>query len=97
MSIVELVKEIAAGVLDNSDQPAIQIGVMTGPAEVTLESQSGARACVAVKHPLEYMPKAGDKVAGIWGENHRHPQSAPAWNGAGTQDGDPQSRGDTAG
>ncbi len=33
MSIVELVKEIAAGVLDNSDQPAIQIGVMTGPVE----------------------------------------------------------------
>ena len=63
MSIVELVKEIAAGVLDNSDQPAIQIGVMTGPVEVKLEGQSGARACVAVKHPLEYMPKVGDKVA----------------------------------
>ena len=63
MSIVELVKEIAAGVLDNSDQPAIQIGVMTGPVEVKLEGQSGARACVAGKHPLEYMPKVGDKVA----------------------------------
>lgn len=41
MSIVELVKEIAAGVLDNSDQPAIN-GDETGPAEVKLESQSGA-------------------------------------------------------
>ena len=63
MSIVELVKEIAAGVLDNSDQPALQIGTMASPTEVKLEGQSGARPCMAVKHPLEYLPQAGDKVA----------------------------------
>lgn len=46
MSIVELVKEIAAGVLDNSDQPAIQIGVMTGPRRSkTGEPKRGPGLC----------------------------------------------------
>lgn len=63
MSIMELVKEIAAGVLNNSDQPALQIGVMSASAQVKLEGQSGARPCLVVKHPLEYLPQAGDKVA----------------------------------
>ena len=67
MTIIDLIKQVAQGVVDNAGQTRLGFGALASPSEVRLPGEPAARPCKVVAHPEETAPKPGDKVAVLFG------------------------------
>ena len=67
MTIVDLIKQVAQGVVDNAGQTKLGFGTLMSPSAVQLTGEPMTRPCQVVAHPEETSPKPGDKVAVLFG------------------------------
>ena len=67
MTIIDLIKQVAQGVVDNTGQTRLGFGALVSPEQVQLRGEPAARPCKMVAHPTEQAPKPGDTVAVLFG------------------------------
>ena len=67
MTIIDLIKQVAQGVVDNAGQTRLGFGALVSPEQVQLLGEPAARPCKIVVHPAEQAPKPGDTVAVLFG------------------------------
>lgn len=66
MNLVDIIKQVAQGVVDNAGQTKLGQGTLVSASAVRLPGEPADRPCKQVAHPPETSPKAGDTVAVIY-------------------------------